>query len=86
MLTGRDRSLMQHEERIRAKRDLRIRPPIIIAELDLEHAVIERLDHGANLPANEPMLGNVDEQSDDIENGDRCGSGHGVNLRVDNSS
>jgi hypothetical protein len=60
-----------------AERQLGVRPPLVIAELDLERSVIEPLDHGAHLTANEPTLGPVHEQSDHVENLMGAGAGTG---------
>jgi hypothetical protein len=62
--------MMKDQQTMSAERELRVRPPLVITEFDLERPIIEMLDHRADLTPNEPMLGHVHEQSDDVENVD----------------
>jgi hypothetical protein len=77
--------MMKHQQAISHDRELRVRPPLVIAELNLEHALVEPLDHGPHLAPDKPMLGHVHEQGDDVENVDGSGGRHGWNLRGDSS-
>jgi hypothetical protein len=77
--------MMQNEQSVGSKRKFGIGAPLIIAELNLEHALVEPLDDGADLTPNKPMLGHVHQQSDDVENVDGSVGRHGRNLRGDSS-
>lgn len=74
--------MVEDEQKVSAERDLGVGPPRVIAELDLEHVVVEALDDGAHLAANETMFGHVDEQSHDIEDVDWGGLSHGKFQRT----
>jgi hypothetical protein len=78
-----DRPMVEQKEGFAVKRQFGVRSSLVIAELNLEHALIEPLDHCADLTANKPMLGHVDEQSNHIENVDGGRGRHGRNLRGD---
>ena len=54
----------------------RVGPPLVVAELDFEGLVIEKLDDGPHLTADEPVVGQVAEKGDD-------GRGLDVLLRHD---
>src|SRR5688572_20025242 len=77
--------MMQNEQSVDSKSKFGIGAPLIIAELHLEHPIVEPLNHGPYLTANKPMLGHVHEQGDDVENVDGSGGRHGKNLRGDSS-
>src|SRR4051812_26346040 len=75
--------MVQHQKGVRSEGKLRVRSSLIVTELNLEHALVERLDHGAHLTPHKPMLGHVHEQGDDVENVDGSRCRHGMNLRGD---
>jgi hypothetical protein len=68
--------MMQYQENVRADRELGVRSSLVVAEFNLEFAIVEPLDHSAHLTPNERMLGHVHEQGDDIENVDSGGGRH----------
>jgi hypothetical protein len=48
--------------------DLSIGSTLVIAEVDLEHPVVELLDDGPHLTPNQAVLAVVDQQSDHVSN------------------
>lgn len=63
---------MQHDELLRAKRQLGIWTTIVVREFDLINIRSKKFDDGPDLAANETAIGEVGGQRDDIEKIDPC--------------
>jgi hypothetical protein len=60
------RLVVEHEELVGSKRELSVRLPLVVGELDLVGA-IQKLNDRSNLTAQDTVNGQIDEQGDDIE-------------------
>ncbi len=63
--------MVQDEQLIGPKRELSVRTPLIVGELDFERRPVELVDDGSDLAPYERVLGKVLEQRNDIEDVDR---------------
>jgi len=73
--------MVQHQEDVRIESQFGVGTSVIVAELDLVRTVVELLHDRTHLSADESVLRQVHEESDDVEDADGDRTAHGEAQR-----